>query len=215
MPGKLDVVRAAPIFAGLPEAKLEVVLSHLHEKTFLKGENLWVEGEATKGLWIVWKGTVKVYKLGEGGREQILAMEGPGRSVAELPVLDGLPYPASCAAMEDSIVLNMPPSTFHRIVESEPAVARAVIASLSMRLRRMVGLVQELSLKAVRDRLGGLLLELAKDQDTFELPWNNQEIASRLGTVREIVSRTLSRMVHEGILEMDGRRVTILDRGRL
>ena len=215
MPGKLDVVRTVTLFAGLPDAKLEAILTHLHEKTFLKGENLWIEGEPSKGLWIVWKGTVKVYKLGEAGREQILAIEGPGRSVAELPLLDGLPYPASGAAMEDAIVLNMPPSTFHRLVESEPAIARAVIGSLAMKMRRMVALVQELSLKAVRERLAGLLLELAGDADTFELQWNNQEIAARLGTVREIVSRTFSRMVHEGVLEMNGRQVRILDRGRL
>jgi CRP/FNR family transcriptional regulator len=215
MAGKLEILRTVPIFAGLAEPKLEAILTHFHEKTFLKGENLWVEGEPSKGLWVVWKGTVKIYKLGEGGREQILAMEGPGRTVAELPLLDGLPYPASCAAMEDAIVLNMPPSTFHRLVESEPAIARAVIGSLAMRLRRMVALVQELSLKAVRERLAGLLLELAEENDTFELHWNNQEIAARLGTVREIVSRTLSRMVHEGAIEMNGRQVRILDRARL
>lgn len=215
MPTKLETLRAVPLFRTLDDARLPSILEHLHEKTFLRGENLWVEGEPSKGLWIVWKGSVKVYKLGEGGREQILEIEGPGRSVAELPLLDGLPYPASCAAMEDAIVLHMPPSTFHRLVESEPAIARAVIGSLSMRLRRMVALVQEISLKAVRERVAGLLLELAEEGQPFELPWNNQEIASRLGTVREIVSRTLSRMVQEGAIEMNGRQVRILDRARL
>lgn len=215
MPTKLEALRAVPLFRTLDDARLPPILEHLHERTFLKGENLWVEGEPSKGLWIVWKGSVKIYKIGEGGREQILEIEGPGRSVAELPLLDGLPYPASCAAMEDSIVLNMPPSTFHRLIESEPAIARAVIGSLSMRLRRMVALVQEISLKAVRERLAGLLLELAGDGDTFELPWNNQEIASQLGTVREIVSRTFSRMAQEGAIEMNGRQVRILDRTRL
>lgn len=215
MSSKIEVLRAVPIFNGLAEAKLEGILAHLHERTFLRGENLWVEGEPSKGLWIVWKGTAKIYKVGEGGREQILAIEGPGRSLAELPLFDGLPYPASCAAMEDAIVLNMSPSIFHRLVESEPAIARAVIGSLAMRLRRMVALVQEVSLKAVRERLAGLLVDLAGDGDAFDLPWNNQEIAARVGTVREIVSRTLSRMVHEGAIEMTGRKVRILDRGRL
>lgn len=215
MPGKLELLRSVPMFAGLPDAKLEAILVELHERTFLKGENLWVEGEATKGLWIVWKGMVKIYKVGEGGREQTLAMEGPGRTVAELPLFDGLPYPASCAALEDAIVLNMAPSTFHRMIETEPAIARSIIASLSARLRRMVSLVQELSLKAVRERLAGLLLELAGSADTFELPFSHQEIAARIGTVREIVTRTLGRMAHEGAIRVEGHVVTILDRGKL
>ena len=90
-----------------------------------------------------------------------------------------------------------------------------MISSLSQRLRHMVALVEEISLKAVRQRLAGLLLELAGESDTISLPWNNQEIAARIGTVREIVSRTFSRMAHEGVLRLDGREVTILDRDRL
>ena len=82
MPGKRELLRSVPMFAGLPDAKLDAILAEMHERTFVKGENLWVEGEATKGLWIVWKGMVKIYKVGEGGREQTLAMEGPGRTVA-------------------------------------------------------------------------------------------------------------------------------------
>jgi CRP/FNR family transcriptional regulator len=97
-------------------------------------------------------------------------------------------------------------------VSRAPALARSVIAGLSQRLRHMVALVEEISLKAVRQRLAGLVLELAGDADTVHLPWNNQEIAARIGTVREIVSRTFSRMVHEGALRIDGREVTILDR---
>jgi CRP/FNR family transcriptional regulator len=76
----------------------------------------------------------------------------------------------------------------------------------------MVALVEEISLKAVRQRLAGLLLELAGDAEHVRLPWNNQEIAARIGTVREIVSRTFSRMAHEGVLSIEGREVTILDR---
>lgn len=215
MPTKLETLRSVPMFRDAPPALLDRVLGLCHETTYLRGETLWLEGEAPKGLFVVWRGAVKIFKLGDGGREQILEIEGPGRSVAELPLLDGLPYPASCAAIEDTIVLNIPTPAFHRLLETEPKVARAIIASLSQRLRRMVALVQEISLKAVRERLAGLLLELAGDADTFDLQWNNQEIAARIGTVREIVSRTLSRMSQEGAIRMDGRSVTIVDRARL
>ena len=209
---KLDALSAVPILRGLPAALLDEILGLCVEKTYLKGETVFLQGGKPLGLVVVWRGSLKIFKVGDAGREQILEIEGPGRSVAELPLFDGLPYPASCAALEDSIVLRIPAATFHRLVESQPRLARAVIASLSERLRHMVALVEEISLKAVRDRLARLLLELAGDRDVVELPWNNQDIASRIGTVREIVSRTMSRMAHEGSIRLEGRTLTILDR---
>jgi len=215
MPSKLQTLAEVPIFRGLSAAIHEQILGLCSEKTYVRGETVFHQGDAPQGLFVVWRGALKVFKLGEAGREQILEIEGPGRSVAELPLFDGLPYPASCAAIEDSIVLVLPVESFHRIVAHEPDLARAVIASLSQRLRHMVALVEEISLKAVRQRLAGLLLELAGQEDRVRLPWNNQEIAARIGTVREIVSRTFSRMAHEGALRIEGREVTILDRDRL
>jgi len=215
MASKLQTLADVPVFRGLSDELLREILALCVEKSFARGETVFLEGEPPKGLFVVWRGALKVYKVGDAGREQILEIEGPGRTVAELPLFDGLPYPASCAAMEDSIVLILPGESFHRLVGREPALARAVIAGLSQRLRHMVALVEEISLKAVRQRLTGLLLELAGDADSVHLPWNNQEIAARIGTVREIVSRTFSRLVHEGALRIDGRDVTILDRKKL
>jgi len=215
MPSKLQALAEVPLFRGLSRELLDEILGLCVEKSYRRGETVFLEGEPPRALFVVWRGALKVYKVGDAGREQILEIEGPGRTVAELPLFDGLPYPASCAAMEDSIVLTLPGESFHRLVSREPALARSVIAGLSQRLRHMVALVEEISLKAVRQRLAGLLLELAEDADSVHLPWNNQEIAARIGTVREIVSRTFSRMVHEGVLRIDGREITILDRERL
>jgi CRP/FNR family transcriptional regulator len=215
MPTKLQTLDAVPMFRGLSQDLLAEILGLCVEKSVIRGETVFLQGEQPKGLIVIWRGALKVYKVGDAGREQILEIEGPGRSVAELPLFDGQPYPASCAALEDSILLTMPVDTFHRLVGREPDLARSVIASLSQRLRHMVALIEEISLKAVRQRLAGLLLELAGESTTVALPWNNQEIAARIGTVREIVSRTFSRMVQEGVLRIDGRTVTILDRERL
>jgi CRP-like cAMP-binding protein len=213
--GKRDVLREVTIFRDLPDALFEEILSLCSETTYLKGQAVFHQGGRALGLLVVWRGELKIFKVGDGGREQILEIEGPGRTVAELPLFDGLPYPASCAALEDSIVLTLPAPSFHRLVEANPRLARAVIASLSERLRHMVSLVEEISLKDVRARLSRLLLELAGERDEVELPWTNQDIASRIGTVREIVSRTMSRMAHEGVIRLDGRKLTILDRRRL
>jgi CRP/FNR family transcriptional regulator len=215
MASKLQTLAEVPIFRQLSGELVEEVLGLCVEKTYRRGETVFLEGEPPRALFVVWRGALKVFKVGEAGREQILEIEGPGRTVAELPLFDGLPYPASCAAMEDSIVLMLPGESFHRLLAREPSLARAVIASLSRRLRHMVALVEEISLKAVRQRLAGLLLELAEEGDSFRLPWTHQEIAARIGTVREIVSRTFSRMAQEGALRIEGRAITILDREKL
>ena len=212
---KLEALAAVPMFRELPPGVLDELLSLCVERTLLRGETLFLEGERSKGLLVIWRGKLKIYKLGEGGREQIIEIEGPGRSVAELPLFDGMPSPASCAAIEDSVVLSLAPSQFNRLVAREPDLARAVICGLARRLRHMVSLIEEISLKAVRERLADLLLEMVGEAESVELTLTNQEIAARIGTVREIVSRTLSRMIHEGAVRLDGRTLTLLDRSRL
>jgi CRP-like cAMP-binding protein len=211
----LDALRSVPFLKPLDDATLAAVAERCVEKVFLKGETVFLEGDTPKGLLVVRQGMLKIFKTGDGGREQILELEGPGRSVAELPLFDGLPYPASCAALEDAVVLQVLPRDFRELLERHPALSRAVIASLSMRLRRMVMLVRELSLRDVRGRLADLLLQMAGPGNRVELPMSQQELASRIGTVREIVSRTLAKMAQEGVVRVEGRTVEILDRERL
>lgn len=215
MPTKLETLAEVPIFRGLSPDLLKEIHDHCVERTVARGETVFVQGEEPFGLIVVRRGALKVYKLGDTGREQIIEVEGPGRSVAELPLLDGQPYPASCAALEASDLLVLPAETFQRLLGREPALARAVIVSLAQRLRHKVALIEELSLKAVRQRLARLLVETAGEADVFPLPGTNAEIAARIGTVREIVSRTLSGMIQEGVLRVEGRTATIIDRDRL
>jgi CRP/FNR family transcriptional regulator len=210
-----DLLRGVPIFRALDDATIEEIRKRCQEKVYLRNEVVFLEGDPPRGFFLVRQGAVKIYKVGDGGREQILEIEGVGRSVAELPVFDGLPYPASCAAMEDAVLLTIPLREFHALLDRHPAITRAIVASLSQRLRRMVALVHELSLVDVRGRLAELLLQLAGDREVVELPWTNQEIAARIGTVREIVSRTFSRMVQQGVIRIEGRSVHLLERERL
>jgi len=210
-----QLLRSVPIFRALDDAALADVERYCQEKILFRNEVLFLEGEPPKGFVLVRKGALKIYKTGDSGKEQILEIEQAGRPVAELPLFDGLPYPASCAAMEDAVVLVIPARDFHALLDRHPALTKAIIASLSQRLRRMVALVRELSLVDVRGRLAELLRELAGEREELELPWNNQEIAARIGTAREVVSRIFSRMAQEGAIRIEGRSVRILDRDRL
>ncbi len=205
-----EVLHQVPFFQDLPESVLDEIGSACRERIYLRNETLFLEGDPPRGLLVVRAGAVKIFKTGDAGREQILEIEGPGRSVAELPLFDGLPYPASAAAVEDAVILEISVAEFERLLARHPELTRAVIASLASRLRRLVGLVQELSLMDVRGRLLEFLRETSGGRSTFELHLSHQEIAARIGTVREIVSRLFGRLAKEGVLQVEGRTVTIL-----
>jgi CRP/FNR family transcriptional regulator len=164
------------------------------------------------------KGRVRIFKLSPSGREQVLAVEGPGSSFAELPVFDGGVYPASASAMEDAWVLFISRNDFQTYCREHPDVALKVLAVVGSRLRRLVGIIEDLSFTTVRQRLISLLLRLAQESGTttkqgvrVELTTTHQDLAAGLGTVRELVSRNLSRLQAEGLLEVDGRTINIKD----
>jgi CRP/FNR family transcriptional regulator len=211
MKSVFETLRGVPFLRDLPDSTLAEIAKSCVETVHMRGEVIFLEGDPPKGLLVVRDGAVKIYKTGDGGREQILEIEGPGRSVAELPLFDGHPYPASCAAVHDSVLLLVRPKEFKEMLARHPDLTQAVIASLAFRLRRMVMLVQELSLRDVRQRLLDLFQELAGTGGSFELRLSQQELAARIGTVREMVSRTLAKLVQEGVLRVEGKTVTILE----
>jgi CRP/FNR family transcriptional regulator len=211
MKSVLETLRGVPFLHELPEATLLEVARCCVEKVHMRGDVIFLEGDTPKGLLVVREGAVKIYKTGDGGREQILEIEGAGHAVAELPLFDGHPYPASCAAVHDSVLLVVRPHDFRELLEKHPDLTRAVIASLAFRLRRMVMLVSELSLRDVRQRLLDLFRELAKDGKSFELDLSHQELAARIGTVREIVSRMLGKLAQEGVIRIEGKTVMLHD----
>ena len=148
----------------------------------------------------------------------MLGIEGPGSSVAELPVFDGGNYPASVSVIDDASLLFVSKQDFHALCLAHPQVALKVLKVVGARLRRLVGIIEELSFTTVRHRLAAFLLRLARTEGRrsregveITLPASNQELAAQIGTVRELVSRNLSRLQSEGVLKIDGRCVTVLD----
>ncbi len=213
-----SILRQTAIFASLTEKELDALARRALTKRFGQGELLFAEGDPCTGLFLVAAGKIRIFKLSASGREQILAIEGPGSSFAELPVFDGGAYPAAASALEDSEVLFISRKDFQDFCREHPDVALKVIAVVGSRLRRLVGIIEELSFTTVRQRLIGLVLRLAQDGGTqskdgvlVELTKSHQELASELGTVRELVSRNLSRLQAEGFLEVEGRRIVLKD----
>lgn len=213
----IRALASVPPFQGLPEELLERVAARTATRRLSSGTLLFRRGEPAKGFYLVLEGRVEVYRADPDGREQVLHVEGPGRPVAELPLFDGGPYPASGRAAGECRVLFLPRDDFRWLYGHHPEVADAVIQELGRRLRRMVGMVESMSLKDVRGRVAGWLVEEAgrrgglRDGLAFSLPLSQEALARGLGTTRESVARTLSALRKEGVLAGAGRRIEIRD----
>jgi CRP/FNR family transcriptional regulator len=209
------------LFAGLSSDEMQALAGRAVRKIYSPGEVLFMEGEPCSGFYVVVSGKVRIFKLSPSGREQVLAVEGAGGSIAELPVFDGGPYPASASALENTECVFVARHDFQAFCRQHPDVALKVLAIVGARLRRLVGIIEELSFTTVRQRLIAALLRFAASGHKtargieFDLAGSHQQLANEIGTVRELVSRNLTRLQAEGLIEFDGRHIAILDKAAL
>ena len=212
------VLGKAALLSNLTPAELNLLAARTVRKSFTPGELLFSEGDPCHGLHIIARGRVRIFKSSPGGREQVLAVNTPGESIAELPVFDGGPYPASAVAIEDAQIAFISRRDFQAYCMEHPEVALKVLAVVGARLRRLVGIIEELSFTTIRQRLISALLRLAESEGRqtehgieFQLPASHQELANQLGTVRELISRNLMRLQAEGLLDVDARQIVVKD----
>jgi CRP/FNR family transcriptional regulator len=213
-----SVLEKTPLLSGLSEHEFKMLASRTVRKLFNAGELLFSEGEPCGGLHIIAKGKVRIFKTSVNGREQVLAVNVPGESIAELPVFDGGPYPASAVAIEEAEIAFISRRDFHAFCIEHPEVALKLLSVVGARLRRLVGIIEELSFATIRQRLISVLVKLAQTEGAvtergieFQLPATHQELANQLGTVRELISRNLTRLQAEGLLDVDARRIVVKD----
>ncbi len=214
-----EVLGKTALLAELSDRELQLLAARTVRKLFSAGELLFSEGEPCHGLHIIARGKIRIFKTSASGREQVLAVNAPGESVAELPVFDGGPYPASAMALEETEIAFISRRDFHAYCTEHPEVSLKVLSVVGSRLRRLVAIIEELSFTTIRQRLVSTLVRLAdtEGQKTergieFLLPGTHQELAHQLGTVRELVSRNLMRLQAEGLLDVEARQIVIKDR---
>ncbi len=205
------------LFASLSESETQALAQRAVERRFAPDEMLFWEGEPCAGIFLILQGSVKIFKTSPGGREMMLALETAPSTVAELPLFDGGPYPASVRAVGPVVSLFINKGDFQSVCRQYPDVALKVLAVVGRRLRHLVGVVESMTFGSVTQRLARLLLDASREAgaDEFDLPLTHQELASRLGTVREVVSRNLARFRAEGLIRIQGHQLRILDRAGL
>lgn len=211
-------LRRLPLFTDLSDIELTLLAESVARLSFEAGDIIFAEGDVCRELLVIEDGEVKIVKSAPNGREQLIGIERKGSSLAEIAVFDGGYYPATAEAVTAAVILRLPADRFRQTCLQNPDMALKVFKVLGRRLRHLVSLVEELSSSTVRARLVGHLMRLAEESGRhtpqgiqFELTENNQEIAVRLGTVRELVSRNLGRLHGEGLIHIAKRTVSISD----
>lgn len=202
-----------PPFAGLDGRALARAAALARRRHFERGEFLLLEGEPCRAIYFIARGRVRVSKVSAEGREQVLALLGPGDGLNLVPLFDGGPNPASAQALTDVEVYAFSCPDFRQLVEEFPQVARNILADFAAKLRLLVGLVEDLSFRTVGARLARFLL--SRETAIPGRRWTQEEIAAHLGTVREVVGRVLRAWREEGLIRQERGRIVILDRAAL
>lgn len=204
-----QALKTQPYFRALDDKENKRLARTLVDHSYEKDEVVFLEGEPCQGLYVVRSGSVKIFKLSPEGREQILTYVQVGGSFNEVAVFDGGPNPANVSAAEPTSLWIVPRTAILDLIQRRPDVALAIIQNLGARLRHLVGLVEDLSLRQVSARLAKLLLETASGQGRS---LTQQEMAARLGTVREMIGRSLRQLELRGFIKVEHGRIVILDR---
>jgi len=217
-----DLLKRCPLFAGLKEEELKRIRTIASLKQIVKKEVLFSEGEEAKGFYAILSGKVKLYKISPEGKEQILHVVSAPDAFAEAALFLEGSYPAFAEALSDCQLLFFPKRDFIQLIGRNPQLSINMIVSLSHYLRRFASLIEELSLKEVSSRMAKYLIDLSmklskegKSPKEVELDLSKTQLASKLGTISETLSRTLAKMKAKGIIDVKRNRILILNRETL
>ena len=211
-----DAIKRCPLFAGVTNDDLDHLLRISKARESTKGELLFSDGEVAAGFFIVGTGKIKVFKLSPDGKERILHIVHPGGTFAEAAIFGSGTYPAYAQSLEASQLIFFPKREFLDLLRSDSQLAINMIAGLSRFLRQFANQIEELTFKDVPARLARYLLDLAGDEaEQVELPISKSQLASKLGTVSETLSRTFRKLTDDDLIVVRGKVIELLDRDRL
>jgi CRP/FNR family transcriptional regulator len=203
-------------FAGLPRPTRERLAALAWPHHFEAGQVIYIEGEPAERIYLLERGWVKATRISREGREQAMMFLKAGEIFGDIAVYAGADYPGTVTALEDADVWVFPAEAFLKLVAQDSALAMAVIRHLSGRVLHYTELVKDLSLRSVEARLASTLLQHAEVQSgQLSVPrrhWTTfDEMAVRLGTVRDVLSRALKTLEADGLLRVEKQAIILLD----
>jgi CRP/FNR family transcriptional regulator len=206
---KLKTLQNNAYFDELPNDELEGISSHMHLREYDRGDMLFWDGDPCAGLHIIESGSVKLYRVSPQGRQYIIAVLTEGATCNEVPAFDGGMNPVNVEALEISHVWVIEPHVLRDLVVSNPIFALKILDKFGQNLRNLVQKVSEMAFYQVTHRLARLINEMPIDE--VHPHWTQEQLAARLGTVREVVARSLKELEKSGAIHIEDRRIQISD----
>lgn len=205
------------IFSVLTEEQLIKLTEKIVHKNYKKGQILFFEGDISDKLYVINKGKIKIFKYTREGKEQILYILSEGDFVGDLSLLKKDEFKFNAEALEDANICVLTKDDFDGIIKENPEIAIEILQVVYDRIVKLENLIQNLSTKDIEARIAGLLLSFVKDfgvrkGDTIELelPLSREDIANYIGVTRETISRKLSSMQDQGVIDLVGSKKIII-----
>ena len=201
---KLAILRKCPFLKGLDDSMLRLLEAEAVVKKLAKGQRAFRQGEECPGLYVVGSGLVRIYKTAPSGKDHVLHFAEPGKTFGEVAAMGNFPMPADAEAVEDTACVLIPTHRFRHLMATNHALCRQLLAGLSLWVRQLVGLLEDVVLRDAVGRVARHLLDASRDagSSTFTLPMMKKDLASHLNLTSETLSRTLRRLAESGLIEM-------------
>lgn len=213
-----QILKKLKFFSTLDDESLRTLSEILVEKEYKKGSNIFVEGDRAQAVYVVKKGKVKIYKTSQDGKEHIIHIMTDGDVFAESCIFEACPYPASADSIEDTTVYVIDNTKLEEVLEKHPKIAVELVKIMAKRLRMVAMQIENLSLKDASQKTATLIMHLFKIKDVeieegakIQLDISRTDMANMVGLTRETLTRSLFKFKNEGIIDIDGKELTILD----
>jgi CRP/FNR family cyclic AMP-dependent transcriptional regulator len=209
-----DPIRALTqfaLFAALDEQTRQEIAAHMHRHAYRAEQVIVLFGEPTRAVYLVDRGEVRIQRSSPEGREYVLHSLGPGQCFNLASALDGGHNLATVTALTDAVIDAVPVDVFRQIVRAHPELAMVLLEHLASHVRRLSDAVEDLALYTVRTRLARCLLSPTNGDAPSVKYWTQGELAAHIGTVRDVVGRTLRTFSQEGLIRRERGRVVVTD----
>lgn len=214
--GLSTCIEIVPIFSSLTQEEMLEIAAITTDKTFDKGEMIYLAGDKGEKLFVIHKGRIKISRLSSKGKEQVIRVLGPGEFMGEISLFSPLPMTDNGEVIEKSTMCMIEGAKLKVLMQKYPTIAFKVMEELSKRLERAENLIQDINLHSVEQRLAQTLLTMSEGKGEVTLKMTKGDLASQIGMSQETLSRKLSSFQEEGLIKLIGqRKIIILDRDKL
>ncbi len=208
--GERTCIEIVPIFSSLTYEEMLEVESITRVKTYEKGEIIYSAGDSGDKLYVPHRGSVKISRTSPNGKEQVIRVVSPGDFLGELSLFSGVPYQEEAQALEKTTLCVIEGKKLKVLMERYPSITFKVMAELSRRLETAQNLIEDINLRSVEERLASALLKAAGDNDEVVLNMTKGDFASQIGMSQETLSRKLTALQDQGLIQQKGNKVIIL-----